>query len=63
MFMQLNDERARKDVRRGYAARVLPKEVYDWLYPQGYALGCAADGRAAPEQRIRRHHMCSRYVM
>ncbi len=35
MFMQLNDSRARKDVRRGYARRVLPADVYDWLYPQG----------------------------
>lgn len=35
MFMQLNDSRARKDVRRGYAHRVLPTQVYDWLYPQG----------------------------
>jgi penicillin amidase len=35
MFMQLNDGRADKDVRRGYAHRVLPPEVFDWLYPAG----------------------------
>ena len=35
MFMQLNDSRARKDVRRGLAHRVLPQAVYDWLYPSG----------------------------
>ena len=35
MFMQLNDSRARKDVRRGFAHRVLPPEVYAWLYPDG----------------------------
>jgi len=35
MFMQLNDGRAGKDVRRGYAHRVLPPEVFDWLYPPG----------------------------
>lgn len=35
MFMQLNDSRARKDVERGYAKRVLPAGVYAWLYPQG----------------------------
>ena len=35
MFMQLNDGRASKDVRRGYAHRVLPQPVFDWLYPQG----------------------------
>ena len=35
MFMQLNDGRASKDVRRGYAHRVLPEAVFDWLYPGG----------------------------
>jgi len=35
MYMGLNDSRARKDVRRGYAHRVLPPEVYTWLYPDG----------------------------
>ena len=35
MFIQLNDSRARKDVRRGFAHRVLPPEVYTWLYPDG----------------------------
>ena len=35
MFMQLNDGRASKDVRRGFAHRVLPQQVFDWLYPQG----------------------------
>jgi penicillin amidase len=35
MYMQLNDARAIKDVRRGLARRVLPEEVYKWMYPQG----------------------------
>ena len=35
MYMQLNDARAIKDVRRGLAHRVLPEEVYTWMYPQG----------------------------
>jgi penicillin amidase len=35
MFVKLNDSRARKDVRRGFAHRVLPTEVYEWLYPDG----------------------------
>ncbi len=35
MYMQLNDSRGIKDVRRGLARRVLPAEVYDWIYPQG----------------------------
>ncbi len=35
MYLKLNDERAIKDVRRGLANRVLPEQVYKWLYPQG----------------------------
>jgi len=35
MYMQLNDSRASKEVRRGLAHSVLPEEVYRWMYPQG----------------------------
>jgi penicillin amidase len=35
MFVQLNDSRASRDVQRGLAYRVLPPEVFAWLYPQG----------------------------
>ena len=35
MFMQLNDSRARKDVQRGLAHRILPPDVYAWMYPEG----------------------------
>lgn len=35
MFLQLNDGRAMRDVRRGMAARILPPAVYDWIYPAG----------------------------
>ncbi len=35
MFAMLNDSRARKEVRRGYAHNVLPEEVYAWMYPDG----------------------------
>ena len=35
MFTQLNDGRASKDIRRGFAHRVLPGAVFDWVYPQG----------------------------
>ena len=35
MFMQLNDSRARKDVRRGLSHRIVPEQVYHWLYPDG----------------------------
>ena len=35
MFLDLNDERARRDVRRGLVQQVLPQQVYDWLYQHG----------------------------
>jgi penicillin amidase len=35
MFLQLNDSRARRDLRHGLAHRVLPEEVYAWLFPDG----------------------------
>ena len=35
MYMELNDERATRDVRRGLVHRVLPGEVFGWLYPDG----------------------------
>jgi len=35
MYMQLNDSRASKEVRRGFARSALPPEVYEWMYPQG----------------------------
>ncbi len=35
MFMTLNDSRARKDVRRGFARRLLSDRVYGWMYPEG----------------------------
>ncbi len=35
MYVQLNDSRASKEVRRGLAHRVLPADVYAWMYPQG----------------------------
>ena len=35
MFLMLNDERAERDLKRGLAHRVLPAEVFDFMYPQG----------------------------
>ena len=35
MYMDLNDARATKEIRRGMAHSVLPPEVYSWMYPQG----------------------------
>jgi penicillin amidase len=37
MYVVLNDSRAQKEVRRGFAHAVLPTEVYRWMYPQGTA--------------------------
>ena len=35
MFLDLNDDHAIRDVQRGYVERVLPRAVFDWLYPVG----------------------------
>ena len=35
MYMDLNDSRATREIRRGLAHSVLPPEVYSWMYPQG----------------------------
>ncbi len=35
MFMELNDERASRDIKRGMAHRILSTDVYDWMYPTG----------------------------
>lgn len=35
MYLQLNDETAARDIRRGLAKQVLPDDVYAWLYQQG----------------------------
>jgi penicillin amidase len=49
MFIELNDERARGDVRRGYAYRALPGEVYNWLYPQGTSWDAPITGESCSE--------------
>ena len=46
MYMQLNDARATKEVRRGLAHRVLPAEVYAWMYPQGTSWDAPIMGEA-----------------
>ena len=35
MFLNLNDERADRDLKRGLAHRVLPRQVFEFMYPQG----------------------------
>jgi penicillin amidase len=51
MFLDLNDERARADVRRGIAHNAIPQEVYDWMYPEGTSWDAPmmGDARAATE--------------
>ena len=51
MFLQLNDERATKDVRRGFAARALPAEVFRWMYPEGTSWDAPIMGEPRREQR------------
>src|SRR5210317_558454 len=52
MYMQLNDPRASKETRRGLAYRVLPAEVYAWMYPQGTSWDAPIMGEARPEVPI-----------
>lgn len=52
MFMQLNDARARRDVRRGYAHRLLPEQVYNWLYPDGTEWDAPVVGDIRPTQPV-----------
>jgi penicillin amidase len=49
MFLQLNDGRAMRDVRRGFVHRVVPPEVYEFMYPQGteWDAPLMGDARAA----------------
>ncbi len=53
MYLQLNDERALRDLRRGLAHRILPEEVFSWLYPQGTSWDAPLSGaprESAPSQ-------------
>ena len=51
MFLDLNDERASADVRRGIAHNVIPQEVFDWMYPEGTSWDAPmmGDASAAPD--------------
>lgn len=49
MFMELNDERALRDVQRGIVHRRLPTEVFDWLYPRGTSWDSALTGDVIDE--------------
>jgi len=52
MYMNLNDSRARKEVQRGLAHRVLPAEVYSWMYPQGTSWDAPIMGEPRAALRI-----------
>jgi len=59
MYMELNDERALRDVRRGLARQALPAVVFDWLYPEGTSwdaplIGAARDPEPYPAAEIYR---------
>ncbi|MDH4124767.1 MAG: penicillin acylase family protein [Gammaproteobacteria bacterium] len=46
MFFDLNDELARRDVQRGLAAKILPAEVFAWMYPPGTSWDAPMMGEA-----------------
>ncbi len=48
MYMDLNDSRARKEIQRGLAYRVLPGPVYAWMYPQGTSWDSPIMGEPRP---------------
>ena len=48
MFINLTDERATRDVQRGLAHRILPHEIYAWMYPQGTPWDAPMMGQARP---------------
>ncbi len=50
MYMELNDERASDEVRRGLAHTVLPEAVYRFMYPAGTPWDAPIVG--APRQRV-----------
>ena len=52
MFSQLNDERARRDVRRGFVKLAVPPSVFDWLYPDGTPLDAPLMGEPRAERPL-----------
>ncbi len=57
MFLELNDERATRDVRRGLVQQVLPRSVFDWLYPQGTEWDAPLMGEASESAPIPDAHV------
>ncbi|MFQ5983336.1 MAG: penicillin acylase family protein, partial [Woeseiaceae bacterium] len=52
MYIELNDERASRDVMRGLVHRIVPAEVYDWLYPSGTKWDAPVVGEARTSSAI-----------
>lgn len=57
MYTQLNDSRAIREIRRGLAHRVLPPDVYAWMYPQGTSwdapiMGTARESGPIPSAEV-----------
>ena len=48
MFLELNDDRANRDARRGLAHRVLPQALFDFLYPDGTSWDAPMEGDSRP---------------
>ncbi|MEM7433106.1 MAG: penicillin acylase family protein [Pseudomonadota bacterium] len=46
MYLQLNDDRASGETRRALVANVLPREVYEWMYPVGTHWDAPIQGEA-----------------
>jgi penicillin amidase len=46
MFLELNDERAERDSRRGLAQQALPQPLFDFLYPDGTSWDAPMQGEA-----------------
>ncbi len=46
MFLELNDERAERDTRRGFAQQALPQALFDFLYPDGTSWDAPMQGEA-----------------
>jgi penicillin amidase len=52
MWLMLNDERADRDLKRGLAHRVLPTEVFDFMYPEGTPWDAPLMGEPREEKPI-----------
>ncbi len=52
MFLDLNDERAKADVRRGIVRNVIPEKVFEWMSPEGTSWDAPMMGTARQSSEI-----------